>query len=177
MAVEITHDSPDNYGSPPSLKAYVEEEIERRLVMMLSFLPAVKSGETADSIRLMRVWARRTRAALECSKSCFPVKELSKIEEALKLVAFSLGESRDMDVLASALEKRGEALPEDQRAGIAEMISDLKSQRIAKQKSVVKSVIKFEKLNLLALFRNLRESPPSTTASHAIHPKETPSHG
>ena len=177
MEVEITRDSSDNKNSPPTLKAYVEDEIDRRLVMTLSFLPAVKSGETTDSIRLMRVWARRTRAAIECSRSCFPAKELAKIEEALKAAAFSLGEARDMDVLASALEKRGEALPENQRAGIAEMISDLKSQRIAKQKSVIKSVIKFERLNLLSLFRSLRERPTSTTESHANHPKETPSHG
>ena len=160
--------------SPPSFQAYAEEEIDKRIAMTLSFIPSIKEGDQPDSLRLMRVWARRSRAAIECCKGCFPEKEIGRIEEELKSVATALGETRDLDVLLMALDRRNLTLPEVQQPGIAEMIANLRLQRVGWQEKLIKSIRKLERMDLLGRFRRLRETSPPITSVESNHPKETP---
>ena len=142
----------------PKLRDYLAEAILHRLTAMQSCIEASKTEEDAAAIKSMRVWARRSRAALECDKDLFPRKEIGKLEASLKATASALGVARDNDVLVSNLEKRKTGLPESQHSGINEMVEELKAQRIEDKKSALIAIKKLERRNPMERFRSLAQA-------------------
>ncbi len=142
-------------SEPPKLRDYLADAILQRLTTMQSYIEAAKSDEDADAIKSMRVWARRSRAALECDKDFFSRKEIDKLEASLKATTKALGVARDNDVLVSNLEKRKTGLPETQHSGIDEMVEELKAQRIEDKKSALIAIKNLERRNPMERFRSL----------------------
>jgi CHAD domain-containing protein len=152
--------------APPSdLVAYATQVIATRLERMLSYREGVQRAEEIEPVHQMRVWSRRTRAALEVFRACFPGKEYIQLEREVKAVTDSLSEARDLDVMMETLHKRAERLPPEQRQGIESFIERLGKQRAKSQKPVLKALQHLEHGNLAQRFEAL--AAVSVRAHHA----------
>ena len=146
--------TPPPIGSPPTLPVYAATMLSQRLQRMLSHSAGVREGDH-EAVHQMRVWARRTRAALEIFRSCLSGKEFAEIEREIKLMADALGEARDLDVMIESLTKRSEALPEEQQAGVVSFVHQLKHRRTACQTAVEKAVDRLDRHDLAARVQRL----------------------
>jgi CHAD domain-containing protein len=129
---------------PPTVCDYGEEIIVERLDKMLSHVEGVRQGEDIEAIHQMRVWSRRSRAALDIFHACFPGKAFARLEREVRQVTRALGAARDLDVMIDGLTKRAETLPSEQRPGLESFIERLRRQRQAQQKPVTKAVTRLE---------------------------------
>jgi CHAD domain-containing protein len=82
-----------------------------------------------EAVHDMRVASRRLRTAMQTFRPCFARKSFKAHVEHVKALADLLGEVRDRDVLLDELKSDLQHLPEDERAGLAGLIDELKAQR------------------------------------------------
>jgi len=147
-------------SEPLNLREYAVQAIQPRLERMLSHLEGAKEGDKTEPIKQMRVWSRRTRAALEVFHDCFPDKEFKGFEREIKTVTGALGQARDLDVMIDTLTKREAGLPPEQRGGLASFIAQMKDQRDEAQEAVRETIAHLEDQDLLARFQAIAEAPP-----------------
>ena len=140
---------------PPRLCDYAADVTAERLDRMLSHIEGVRKAEDATPVHQMRVWSRRSRAALEVFRVCFAGKAFTLLEREVKTAADALSEARDLDVMVENLRKRAASLPEKQRAGIDRIVRRLTDDRVARQKAVEKAVTALESRNLAQRFREI----------------------
>ena len=145
---------------PATLREYAVQAIQPRLERMLSHLEGAREGERTEPIKQMRVWSRRTRAALEVFHDCFPEKAFRGFEREIKTVTGALGEARDLDVMIDTLSKREAGLPPQQRAGLASFIAQMRERRDEAQEAVRETIAHLEHQDLAARFQEIAEAPP-----------------
>jgi CHAD domain-containing protein len=142
---------------PPRLCDYAATVIAERLDRMLSHIEGVRRAEDPAHIHQMRVWSRRSRAALEVFDVCFTGKLFAEVEREVKAATDALSEARDLDVIIQNLEERAAKLPASQRVGVESFIADMRSQRERLQKAVAAAVTDLESHHLAERFRQLAE--------------------
>ncbi len=82
-----------------------------------------------EAVHDMRVASRRLRTAMQTFRPCFARKSFRMHGARVKALADLLGEVRDRDVLLDELKTDLEHLAEDERAGLAGLVDELKAQR------------------------------------------------
>ncbi|MCS6775187.1 MAG: CHAD domain-containing protein [Chloroherpetonaceae bacterium] len=142
-------------ASPFALRAYAIALIEERLRRMVAQIPGVRSGRDIEAIHQMRVWSRRSRAALEVFRPCFEGKAFAAIEKQVRRVTRALGAARDLDVMIATLQKRESAFPPEQQAGIDAFIAALRRQRTRRQKDVEAAMRALERFDVLTRFAEI----------------------
>lgn len=148
---------PAGGGTPLALCDYASKVTTERLERMLSHVDGVRKGDEAAPIHQMRVWSRRSRAALEIFRVCFESRAFAEIERAVKSATDALGEARDLDVMAENLEARAAKLPAAQRTGIEAIVERLRERRKSLQSGVAKAITELEAQDLLARFHALTQ--------------------
>ncbi len=148
----------------PSLNEYAYLMLKQRLMRMLSHCEGVREGITTEPIHQMRVWSRRTRAALELLQTCNNGSMLQEMEREIKRVANALGEARDLDVMIEKMGKMGESLPEHQRPGVQLFVRTLASDRSLCQSAVDRAVSQLQKADLGAMFESIIAQPEQPEA-------------
>lgn len=143
----------------PTPHEYADKVLRARLERMLSHREAVARGEETEPLKQMRVWSRRTRAALDLFRACYPVREFAVLEGEIKSITGALGAARDLDVMIASLHQRTESLPLSQRAGLEAYLDSLTKERKEKQKAVEKIAAHLEQADLLARFDALADLP------------------
>jgi triphosphatase len=159
---------------PSNLREYAVQAIQPRLERMLSHLEGAKEGAKTEPIKQMRVWSRRTRAAVEVFYECFPGKAFKGFEKEIKTVTGALGQARDLDVMIDTLTKREAGLPPQQRGGLASFIAQLQAQREEAQEAVRETVAHLEHKDLLARFQVIAEAVPETKKEAPVRADATP---
>lgn len=152
-------------AEPSNLREYAVKAIQPRLERMLSHLEGAKEGDKPEPIKQMRVWSRRTRAALEVFHDCFPDKMFHAFEREIKTVTGALGQARDLDVMIDTLTKREAGLPPQQRAGLASFIVQMQNQRDEAQKAVRETIAHLEHQDLSGRFQAIAEAPRKVEAA------------
>ncbi len=147
---------------PPPLWEYLGQTTTKRLTRMLSHSQGVEANEETEPIHQMRVWSRRTRAALELLESLADGKALAELRREVKAVMRALGEARDLDVMLGRLRGRVEALPVSQRAGVEAFIERLGRQREKMQETVVKAVRHMERYDPVPRLEAILSAQAST---------------
>jgi CHAD domain-containing protein len=132
----------------PSLSEYAGQMLKQRLARMLSHGDGVREGVATGPVHQMRVWSRRTRAALELFHTCFEGNALTRMEREIKRVADALGEARDLDVMIEKMRSMSASLPEAQRPGVSSFIEALVHDRAACQSAVDKAVARLQRFDL-----------------------------
>lgn len=155
----------------PNLREYAVQAIQPRLDRMLSHLEGAKEGDKTEPIKQMRVWSRRTRAALEVFYDFFPGKAFKGFEREIKTVTGALGQARDLDVMIDTLSKRAAGLPPEQRGGLASFIVHLKEQREEAQEAVRATIADLEDKDLAAQFQAIADAPPEQSEKSEDSPK------
>jgi hypothetical protein len=130
------------------LLEYAVRNIRTRLKRMLDCADGVRAGDDIEAVHDMRVWSRRTRAALEVFRSLFPLEEFRAVEREVKAVTDSLGLARDLDVMIDLLTRRAQEMPPEQRAGIESFIAALQRRRKRAQPPVEKALQRLEQFDI-----------------------------
>lgn len=156
--VSDTPSNPKDAGrTPVRLDEYAKLVITPRLARMLSHAEGVRKGEDIEPVHQMRVWSRRSRAALEVFRDIFPGKDYAELEREVKMVTDALGEARDLDVMVDGLSKRAEGLPEAQRGGIESFRDRLQTRRKGLQDDVDKALDRLETRKLADHFDTIAD--------------------
>lgn len=156
-------------AGPPPLCEFAVETTTQRLEKMLSFIEGVRQNEGTEPVHQMRVWSRRTRAALEIFRLCFKDKAFKHLEAEIKAAADAIGAARDLDVMIETMQKRAETLPEKQRPGLEAFLKHLRKQREEQQEEVEKAVTRLEQHDLQACFHEIAER---SVGKHAVRQAE-----
>ena len=155
--------------SPPAVSAevcaYAAQMIKTRMERMLAEAKQAKRGRRTEAIHQMRVWSRRSRAALEMFAPCFSGRHYAAVALAVHDVTGALGAARDLDVMILTLRDRANALPDAERAGLFAFVKVLEARREAAQEPVSFAVKKLKRQNAAQFAALLTESPaaPSRT--------------
>ena len=147
---------PSASASLPKFGDYGTGILEQRLKKLLAHAGGAKSGSDTEAIHQMRVWSRRSRAALDVFGGCFTghaADALACMEREVKNVTRALGEARDLDVMMDTLRARAETLPPEQQAGVDSFIAHLHTQRDERQQAVTRAVERLEKQRLDRVLR------------------------
>lgn len=142
-------------ASLPDLCTYAEKVTAERLDRMLSHVEGVRKAEDIEPVHQMRVWSRRSRAALEIFAVCFSGRDYQKVEREVKAATDALSEARDLDVMIENLQARAAKLPVKQRAGIESFIERIHGQREKLQHGVASAVDQLESRNLSKQFQDV----------------------
>lgn len=155
-----------------SLQEYAVRMVSPRLIRMASHAEGVREGETIEPIHQMRVWSRRTRAALDIFAPCFAPKPFMALAQEVKQVTRALGTARDLDVMILRLRKLAETLPESQRAGVYLAVGHLVRAREEAQPAVTKTMQRFLTFDLTSRWKSLAVLPPPSKVrpSSLLHP-------
>ena len=125
---------------PSEVCAYAAQMVAPRMGRMLAEAKQAKRGKRAEAIHQMRVWSRRSRAALEMFAPCFAGRRFASVALAVHDVTGALGAARDLDVMILTLRDRANALPDAERAGLFAFAKSLEARRKEAQKPVVRAV-------------------------------------
>lgn len=93
----------------------------------------------------MRVASRRLRAAMEVFVDVFPRRSYRGMLKNVKLLADSLGEIRDIDVLVKRLDSSRKGKPVAQRVVLDSMVAELEAQRKAARDRLEATIVDLEK--------------------------------
>ncbi len=140
----------------PDFGDYGTGMLEQRLKKLLAHAEGAQSGGDTNAIHQMRVWSRRTRAALDVFEDCFAGhahEEMACMKRCVKNVTRALGEARDLDVMLESLRVRAESLPPEQRAGVESFAACLHAQRDERQQAVTGAVKRLEDRDLKQLLQ------------------------
>ncbi len=132
------------------LEAFAVEAIAPRLKRMLSHVDGVLEGQNIEPVHQMRVWSRRTRAALDIFAPCFSNKHFETLAREVKQVTRALGEARDLDVMIERVEALAADLPEEQRGALEQYATELKGRRQYAQTAVKKALARLDDHDLEA---------------------------
>ncbi len=157
---------PEPPPTPSNLHDYAAKMIKHQLDKMLAQVEGVRSGEDIEPVHQMRVWSRRSRAALEVFRCCFPRKEYAELEREVKAVTDALSEARDLDVMTDTLRKRAERLPAGQKRGVESFIARLQQECQTSQKPVLKALRRLDRHDPVRLFRHLAEASQQKESAH-----------
>jgi CHAD domain-containing protein len=170
-------ESPEAKEAPNPLRDYAIRVLTPRLKKMLAQMEGVCLAEEIEPIHQMRVWSRRSRAALDIFGACFYEKEFATLALEVKRVTRALGAARDLDVMIQRLRQLAETLPEDQRAGVYLSVGNLVRDREAVQPHVVATMQHLEQFELLARWKALlvlpAPSPRQVPTEGLMHPERS----
>lgn len=170
--------------SPPDFCDYGVGVLAERLDKMLAHTEGAASGTQTRPIHQMRVWSRRSRAALDVFGVCFAEAEpaaFADIVQEVKTVTRALGAARDLDVMLETMRTRMDSLPPEQRGGVDSFLDYLQAQRNDRQQAVTDSVKHLEKSKLKQQLQRLADRHgyqsvtielPVAPASKALQPAE-----
>src|SRR5579862_9910974 len=123
----------------PAAEAYAAGLVRRGLHAMLKHADGVREADF-DAVHDMRVASRRLRAVLSVFGADFAGHAGEELERRVKGVTRALGEARDLDVQLERLQRLSDALPEQERTGMADLIGDKRSERSRLDSIVRKSM-------------------------------------
>lgn len=110
--------------------------VRRRLETLWYYLPlaAERPEEDIEHIHQLRVWTRRSDAALEIFRDLLPKRSSRWVQQELKRVRRAAGDARDFDVFIERLEAGTDRIDADI---LSRILDDLRERRCAAQPAVV----------------------------------------
>lgn len=89
-----------------SLESIVAKSLNQRISAVRYYLKlaAERPYEDSEYVHQLRVWSRRSVAALELYRECLQKKQSAKLKKYLKIIRKTAGDARDYDVLIKKYE-------------------------------------------------------------------------
>ena len=105
--------------------------LQHRVQAVLEFLPlaAEHSDENVEYVHLLRVWSRRSMAAITLYKKFLPKKQLRRLRKKLERIRDVAGEARDLDVLL------GQIMPQES-VGSSSLAARIRRRREKTQRPI-----------------------------------------
>ena len=143
------HDFAENTETLPEVCAYAAQTIAPRIERMLGQTKAARNGNSPEAVHQIRVWSRRSRAALELFAPCLPGKKSAAVAQAVHDVTGAAGLARDLDVMLTAIKRRTASLPAEQRPELRAFALRLKAERKAAQQPMLDAINRLEKQGVM----------------------------
>ncbi len=143
--------------------AFATATIRVRLERLLKNREETLTGDRARGVYQMRVWSRRSRAALDTFMACFPEKEFSRFTKEIKRITHALGAARDLDVIREGLEEKAKRLLPRERGLAQALLTSLEAQRDEKMElalPVVENTTEGLLRTLDEISRQAQKKPP-----------------
>lgn len=124
-------------GPNDCVAAVAEQALRDRFRAVRRYLPlaATAADKNSAPVHQLRVASRRAAAALEIFESLLPSRRVRKIKKELRRIRRSLGDARDLDVLAERLETLAQQGEDGAVTSVLRRISKLRqrAQKPARQ--------------------------------------------
>lgn len=95
----------EGLASESTVADAARNSLQHRVQAVLEYLPlaAKHSNENVEYVHLLRVWTRRSMAAINLYKKVLPKRPLRRLRRKLERIRHVAGEARDLDVLIEQL--------------------------------------------------------------------------
>ncbi len=115
-------------GPDATVSALIRHATSRSLTQIMRHDPGVRLGEDPEDVHQFRVATRRLRSDLRTFAPLLDPQPVSGLRDGLRLLGAKAGAARDTDVLTGRLRAQAGQLPEQDAAGVEELIRRLDSQ-------------------------------------------------
>jgi CHAD domain-containing protein len=144
-----------------SVRAVAQHSLRVRLAAVRHYLSlaAETSGEDIEYVHQLRVYTRRSMAALTLYEDLLPKKETKKLRKTLRKIRNAAGVARDLDVLVHSHES-------DTGTGAHTFLEDVRQRRQAAQKPIEAIHEKLQRKNRFRLQVDRLLEETAETDSH-----------
>jgi CHAD domain-containing protein len=144
-----------------SVRAVAQHSLRVRLAAVRHYLSlaAEKSGEDIEYVHQLRVYTRRSMAALTLYADLLPKKKTKKLRKTLRKIRNAAGVARDLDVLVHSHES-------DTGTGAHKLLEDVRQRRQAAQKPIEAIHEKLQRKNRFRLQVDRLLEETAETDSH-----------
>lgn len=127
-------------GADATVSALVRHAIARSVSQIMRHDPGVRLGEDPEDVHQFRVATRRLRSDLRTFASLLDPQPVGELRDGLRLLGARAGTARDTDVLLSRLRARTGLLPEQDAAGVEQLIRRLHRQADAVRAAMLEAL-------------------------------------
>jgi CHAD domain-containing protein len=125
--------------------------------------PGVRLGEDPEDVHQFRVATRRLRSDLRAFAPLLDPQPVSEVRDGLRLLGDRAGAARDTDVLTGRLRAKAGQLPQQDAAGVDELIGRLDSQARAARAALLDALRSPAYDQLLDALVGIAREPPIAT--------------
>ena len=115
-------------GSDAAVSTLIRYATARSVAQILRHDPGVRLGEDPEDVHQFRVATRRLRSDLRTFGPFLDPEPVSEVGGKLRLLGARAGAARDTDVLAGRLRVKADVLPEQDAAGVGQLLHRLEDQ-------------------------------------------------
>jgi len=143
-----------------AISVLIRHATSRSLAQIMRHDPGIRLGEDPEDVHQFRVAARRLRSDLRTFAPLLDPKPVSQLRDGLRLLGAKAGAARDTDVLTSRLRAKAGQLPQQDAAGVEELIRRLDSQARAARAAFLDELRSPAYDQLLDALVNIASQPP-----------------
>ena len=115
-------------GADATVSTLIRYATSRSVTQILRHDPGVRLGEDPEDVHQFRVATRRLRSDLHTFAPFLDPEPVSEVRGRLRLLGAKAGAARDTDVLADRLKAKADMLPEQDAAGVGQLLHRLDDQ-------------------------------------------------
>ena len=115
-------------GADATVSTLIRYATSRSVTQILRHDPGIRLGEDPEDVHQFRVATRRLRSDLRTFAPLLDPEPASEVRGRLRLLGAKAGAARDTDVLADRLKAKAEVLPEQDAAGVGQLLHRLDDQ-------------------------------------------------
>jgi CHAD domain-containing protein len=157
---------------PPTVRDVVQRALATSVRRLLRHDPIVRLDADDEGVHQMRVSTRRLRSDLRTFGPVLDGSDLVPIVDELRWLAATLGEVRDLDVLAAKLETASLQMPDGDRDGGAALVARLRSGRDRARQTLLHALSSDRYLSLVNRLVELTLAPPVIDVDDGERPIE-----
>jgi CHAD domain-containing protein len=134
--------------------------MSRPVTQIMRHDPGVRLGEDPEDVYQFRVAIRRLRSDLRAFASLLDPQPVSEVRDGLRLLGARAGAARDTDVLTGRLRAKAGQLPQQDAAGVEELIRCLDSRSRAARAALLDALRSPAYDQLLDALVGIAREPP-----------------
>ncbi len=150
-------------GPDATVGALIRHATSRSLTQIMRHDPGVRLGEDPEDVHQFRVATRRLRSDLRTFASLLDPQPISELRDGLRLLGAKAGAARDADVLTGRLGAQAGQLPQQDAAGVDELLRRLGSQARAARAALLDALRSPAYDQLLDALVSIASQPPIAT--------------
>jgi CHAD domain-containing protein len=147
-------------GSGATVSTLIRHAASRSITQIMRHDPGIRLGGDPEDVHQFRVATRRLRSDLRTFAPLLHPHPVSALRDALRLLGAKAGAARDADVLTGRLRAMANQLPQQDAAGVEELIRRLDSQARAARAALLDALRSPAYDQLLDALVSVASQPP-----------------
>lgn len=150
-------------GADATVSTLIRYATSRSVTQILRHDPGVRLGEDPEDVHQFRVATRRLRSDLRTFAPFLDPEPVSEVRGRLRLLGAKAGAARDTDVLADRLKAKADMLPEQDAAGVGQLLHRLDDQAREARSALLQELRSSSYDQLLDTLVDIAARPPIAT--------------